>query len=65
MERTAMVKSPCIRECIFDNEHEVCTGCLRTLKELRAWRTMTDEEKQAVLDRIQSEKECHFKTESN
>jgi predicted Fe-S protein YdhL (DUF1289 family) len=55
-----MIKSPCIRECIFDEESDVCTGCLRTIKELRAWRTMTDAEKQDVLDRIQEEK-CRSK----
>ena len=60
-----MVESPCIKKCDFNEELEVCTGCLRTIKELRSWRTMTDAEKQDVLDRIQLESECHFKNESN
>lgn len=50
-----LVKSPCIKECNF--ETNICLGCKRTIEEFRAWRGMTDDEKQEVLDRIQRE-EC-------
>lgn len=47
-----MVNSPCIKRCEFDKENQICTGCFRTLEELRKWRTMTDPEKAAALNRI-------------
>lgn len=51
-----MIESPCTRECSFDEQLKVCRGCLRTLKELRAWRTISDAEKQRILDRIELDK---------
>lgn len=35
-------QSPCINVCTLD-EHDVCTGCLRTLDEIGAWSTLTAE----------------------
>lgn len=48
-----MVKSPCIKDCNFDEVSNICLGCKRTIEEFRAWRGMSDEEKQEVLDRIE------------
>lgn len=53
-----MVKSPCIKDCNFDEKTNTCVGCKRTLDEFRNWKGMTDEEKREVLDRIAGEK-CH------
>lgn len=50
-----MVKSPCIKDCNFDEAANICLGCKRTVEEFRAWRGMSDAEKQEVLDRIQRE----------
>ena len=44
----APVPSPCINVCKMDDEQQFCIGCLRTLDELRAWRTLDDEGKRAV-----------------
>ena len=45
-----MVASPCTNFCqLKDN---VCQGCFRTLDEISQWSTMTDVEKQQVLNRI-------------
>lgn len=55
-----MVKSPCIKDCNFDEKTNTCLGCKRTEEEFRTWRGMSDEEKQEVLDRIKRE-ECHSK----
>lgn len=43
--------SPCINVCWL-GEQGLCIGCLRTLDEITDWSIYTDEEKQAVLDRI-------------
>ncbi|MDX2145102.1 MAG: DUF1289 domain-containing protein [Rhodospirillaceae bacterium] len=43
------VASPCISVCSVDPVSKMCIGCLRTLKEIGAWRTMTPAEKKAVV----------------
>lgn len=45
----AGVASPCVSVCVVDKSLEMCIGCLRTLKEIGAWRTMTPEEKKATV----------------
>lgn len=49
-----MINSPCQYICILENE--VCIGCYRTKEEISKWRSMKDEEKQKVLERIKNEK---------
>ncbi|WP_373975866.1 DUF1289 domain-containing protein [Chitinibacter sp. SCUT-21] len=44
--------SPCIKLCQLDESGNHCIGCLRTLDELRQWSKASDEEKQAILDRV-------------
>jgi uncharacterized protein len=36
----------------MDAEQRYCLGCRRTLEEIAAWGSMTDEEQQAVLKRL-------------
>ncbi|MSO73403.1 MAG: DUF1289 domain-containing protein [Rhodospirillaceae bacterium] len=43
------VSSPCVSVCTIDKASELCIGCLRTLKEIGAWRTMTLEEKRTTV----------------
>jgi predicted Fe-S protein YdhL (DUF1289 family) len=43
------VTSPCISVCTVDPVSKLCIGCLRTLKEIGAWRVMTPDEKRAVV----------------
>lgn len=42
------VPSPCISVCRMDEHNAVCTGCLRSLDEIRVWSTSTDPEKKAI-----------------
>ena len=53
------VESPCISVCRYENE--VCVGCGRTIDDITNWYDMTDNEKQAVLNRIEKESEGWFK----
>ena len=48
------VDSPCIRVCRL--EAFVCVGCGRTLDEIRQWTRMTDDERAAVVARVEEEK---------
>src|SRR6185312_14340576 len=44
-----LVASPCVSVCTVDAERGWCIGCLRTLAEIGAWRTMTLEQKRATV----------------
>jgi len=48
------VESPCIGVCRL--EAFVCVGCGRTLDEITRWSRMTDDERAAVVARIEREK---------
>lgn len=43
--------SPCVSDCTIGPDG-LCRGCYRTLKEIAQWGTMTNEERNSVLDRI-------------
>ncbi|MBP2293993.1 DUF1289 domain-containing protein [Azospirillum rugosum] len=43
------VPSPCVSVCKMTEDRSHCIGCLRTLAEIRAWKTMADEAKRALL----------------
>lgn len=51
-----MENSPCIDECGLDDQG-FCVGCGRTASEITSWRSMTDEEKQEVIERLTEEEE--------
>jgi predicted Fe-S protein YdhL (DUF1289 family) len=51
------VKSPCVSLCRFDGRTGLCTACLRTLDEARAWKKMGDPARHRILnDRTRREK---------
>lgn len=45
--------SPCVRKCSI-GVNKTCTGCYRTIEEIAGWSRMTSEQKQKVLDRLES-----------
>lgn len=48
-----MVESPCIRECVFDQEGGYCTGCYRQLDDLWDWSKKADSEKLEIIQRAE------------
>ena len=46
------VASPCTSVCTMDPKSGFCIGCARTLDEIAAWSGYSDEEKRAVLARL-------------
>jgi len=44
------VESPCIDVCKLDETRSFCTGCLRTLDEIRQWRDMSDGQKRRIVE---------------
>jgi predicted Fe-S protein YdhL (DUF1289 family) len=53
------IESPCISVCRY--EDEVCVGCGRTVDEVVEWYNFSDDEKQAVLNRIEKDSKGWFK----
>ncbi|MCP5373018.1 MAG: DUF1289 domain-containing protein [Hyphomicrobiales bacterium] len=43
------IPSPCTGVCELDPDNGLCLGCLRDKDEIKAWRTLTDPEKFALL----------------
>lgn len=50
----APVPSPCNKVCTMDPEGRYCIGCRRTLEEIADWGAMTDDERRAVLARLEA-----------
>ncbi|MDF1668723.1 MAG: DUF1289 domain-containing protein [Roseovarius sp.] len=43
------VESPCVRICVIHPEARICTGCNRTMDEIRLWSKMTPEERREIM----------------
>lgn len=50
------VPSPCINVCRIDRRSGYCEGCRRTVDEIMAWPTATEEAKRAVLAALPTRK---------
>ncbi|WP_287157454.1 DUF1289 domain-containing protein [Euryhalocaulis sp.] len=46
--------SPCINVCFVDPKLRHCVGCWRSLEEIGRWSKMTEDERQAVMDGLES-----------
>ena len=51
---SSMTTSPCIKQCAL-NQQQVCTGCGRTIGEIKNWGQMSDEQRNAVMLRLRRE----------
>lgn len=50
------ISSPCVRKCELDASRQHCIGCGRTVHEIGNWRDMSDDDRQAVLARLNHER---------
>lgn len=48
------VASPCINVCRIDEQQKLCVGCFRTLDEIAGWSASSDEQRRAVLARVET-----------
>lgn len=46
------MESPCVKICTYDAASGLCSGCGRTLEEIGAWFSMTDEARRAVMQQL-------------
>jgi predicted Fe-S protein YdhL (DUF1289 family) len=54
MPPPAPIKTPCVKVCVVDGESGLCLGCFRRLKEVAAWASLTDAEREAILAELPS-----------
>jgi predicted Fe-S protein YdhL (DUF1289 family) len=46
------MESPCVKVCTYDPGAGLCLGCGRTLEEITAWFSLTDDERRAVMEKL-------------
>lgn len=44
------IQSPCIKICVVHPEARICTGCYRSIDEIRDWSKMTNEERAGIMN---------------
>lgn len=47
------VASPCVNVCRISTVTGWCEGCYRTIDEIRVWRRLDDDGKQAILEHVE------------
>ncbi|MDW6004875.1 cysteine-rich CWC family protein [Vibrio mangrovi] len=51
------MKSPCMANC--KNEEGLCSGCYRTMEEIRQWRHYTDHQREQIMQRLSGADASH------
>ncbi|WP_411352703.1 DUF1289 domain-containing protein [Leisingera aquaemixtae] len=44
------IQSPCIKICVVHPEARICTGCYRSIDEIRDWSKMTNDERAEIMN---------------
>jgi len=52
--KRAEIDSPCIKICVIHPESRLCTGCLRSIDEIGAWSSMSEDARKQVMDDLPS-----------
>ena len=47
-----MISTPCIKICEMDSATGLCRGCGRTLDEIARWGSMSQAERQTIMDAL-------------
>jgi 2-hydroxychromene-2-carboxylate isomerase len=50
------LKSPCVNVCVLDTARGVCRGCGRTLDEISRWSSMSDAERDAIMEKLAADR---------
>jgi predicted Fe-S protein YdhL (DUF1289 family) len=49
------VPSPCVRNCCLDDD-DICMGCFRSLQEIIAWGSASDDQRRRILEQARLRK---------
>ncbi len=44
------IQSPCIKICVVHPEARICTGCYRSIDEIRDWSRMSNDERAGIMN---------------
>lgn len=62
-QRNPGVVSPCISVCRMDGDGGLCQGCYRSLDEIAAWSTMSDDQRRVVWSAVLQREQSHLEAE--
>lgn len=51
-----MTPSPCLKICIYDHTLNYCTGCYRTIDEIKQWPYLNESNKQRIANSLEQRK---------
>lgn len=46
------IQSPCIKLCVVHPEARICTGCYRSIDEIRIWSKLTHDERAEIMETL-------------
>lgn len=46
------IESPCIKVCVINQTTRLCEGCGRTLDEIAAWATFTNDDRRRIMGEL-------------
>lgn len=50
--RRSEIESPCVQICVIHPAERICTGCYRTIDEIRDWSRMTAEQRRQIMSEL-------------
>ncbi|MEQ1803687.1 MAG: DUF1289 domain-containing protein [Gammaproteobacteria bacterium] len=51
-ETASAIESPCTKVCVVDSENGLCIGCGRSLAEIAAWSTLSEQERRRIISAL-------------
>jgi uncharacterized protein len=58
------IASPCINVCTLDPATQVCMGCYRTIDEIAAWGSASNEQRAAILEELPRRRSLFARSEN-
>ncbi len=49
MHAPRSIATPCAQVCVVDGDSGLCLGCFRTLSEIAAWATLSEEKRKELM----------------
>lgn len=56
---TQPIESPCVSVCMINADDERCYGCFRTLDEIAAWSSLSDEQRREIMQQLPARRAEH------
>lgn len=50
------IESPCVKLCVVHPQAKICTGCFRSVDEIRRWSKMHPDERREIMEELPTRK---------